>query len=302
MDKIAFYIMNSKGYSVLKSFIEKFGTKPIGYIVSSEDSNIKKDFFEEIKDISHKSKISFFNRFDNYIQVEQEFEGYKFAIGWRWIIEEERKLIVFHDSLLPKYRGFSPLVNCLINNEKVSGVTALFASNKYDQGNIISQKSLVINYPIKIKKAIKQIEPLYISLVNDIFLQIKDKKQLKNKIQDESKATYSLWLDYEDYYIDWHWDAFTIKRFIDATGYPYDNAKAYLNGNVIKFMDVEIFEDVLIENRDRHIGKVIFIENNSPVIICKTGLIRLIDIRDENNNKTSINFRSRFKSEGKCYE
>jgi len=29
--------------------------------------------------------------------------------------------IVFHDSLLPKYRGFAPLVNCLVNNENGGG-------------------------------------------------------------------------------------------------------------------------------------------------------------------------------------
>lgn len=26
------------------------------------------------------------------------------AIGWRWLLEDTDKLIIFHDSLLPKYR------------------------------------------------------------------------------------------------------------------------------------------------------------------------------------------------------
>lgn len=171
----------------------------------------------------------------------------------------------------------------------------MFASSEYDKGDIISQKSFEINYPIKISEAIDKIEPLYFELVDEIFTKIKSCEELNATKQDENKATYSLWLDNEDYFIDWSWSADKIKRFVDAVGYPYDNAKAYLNSEVVKFIDVEIVQDVVVENRERHIGKVIFINNFVPVIVCNDGLIGLIDIRDENNNEMFINFRSRFK-------
>ena len=51
----------------------------------------------------------------------------------------------------------------------------------------------------------------------------------------------------------------------------------------------------MVELRDRHIGKVIFIKNGAPVVICKEGLIQLTDIRDNKNNLVFLNFRSRFK-------
>lgn len=295
MNKIAFYIMNSKGFYVLQNFINKFGSKSIEYVVSSEDKNIQKDFFDEIKEIAQKEKIKFFNRFEDITPIEKEFSGYKFAIGWRWLIKDERNLIVFHDSILPKYRGFAPLVNCLVNSENRGGVTALFASSEYDRGDIIAQKSFEINYPIKINEAIEKIEPLYFELVDEIFTEIKNGEQLNSKKQDESKASYSLWLDNEDYFIDWSWSADKIKRFVDAVGYPYDNAKAYLNSEIVKFIDVEIFADVVVEHRERHIGKVIFIKNGIPVVVCSDGLIGLKEIRDEKDNEIFINFRSRFK-------
>ena len=294
MNKIAFYIMNSKGFYVLKNFIDKFGSSSVAYVVSSEDKNIQKDFFDEIKELATKEKIKFFNRFENVASIEKEFSGYKFAIGWRWLIKDERNLIVFHDSLLPKYRGFAPLVNCLVNNENRGGVTALLASNEYDKGDIIAQKSFEINYPIKISEAIDKIEPLYFELVDEIFTEIKNGEQLNVIKQDESKVSYSLWLDSEDYFIDWSWGADKIKRFVDAVGYPYDNAKAYLNGEIVKFIDVEIVEDIVVEHRERHIGKVIFIKDGMPVVVCSDGLIGLKEIRDENDNEVFINFRSRF--------
>jgi methionyl-tRNA formyltransferase len=295
MNKIAFYIMNSKGFYVLQNFINKFGSEAIAYVVSSEDKNIQKDFFNEIKELSQKEKIKFFTRSEDIVNIEKRFNGFKFAIGWRWIIKDERNLIVFHDSLLPKYRGFAPLVNSLINNENRGGVTALFASSEYDKGDIIAQKSFEINYPIKIGEVINQIEPLYFELVEDIYTTIKDNKKIQAIKQDESKATYSLWLDSEDYFIDWSWSAEKIKRFVDAVSYPYDNAKSYLNGKIVKFVDVEIIEDIFVENRERHIGKVIFIKDGVPVVVCRDGLIGLKDIRDSENNEIFVNFRSRFK-------
>lgn len=295
MNKIAFYIMNSKGYFILENFINKFGTNSIYYIVCCQDKDIQKDFFYEIKTLAEKKQIQFFNRFEDYAIIENSFVGYKFAIGWRWLIKSENNLIVFHDSLLPKYRGFAPLVNCLVNNEKICGVTALFASNEYDCGNIIAQRSFEINYPIKINEVISEIEPLYFELISEIYLKIQNNSILQSTPQNEDKATYSLWLDSEDYFIDWTWSAKKIKRFIDAVGYPYNNAKGYLNGEVVKFIDVELIKDVFVEQRERHIGKVIFKKDGKSVIVCVDGLIGLKDIRNNNDDKIVINFRSRFK-------
>lgn len=179
--------------------------------------------------------------------------------------------------------------------KNVGGVTALFASSEYDKGDIIAQKSFEINYPIKIGEAIDRIEPLYFELIDDIFTEIESGKQLNATKQDESKASYSLWLDSEDYFIDWSWSTEKIKRFVDAVGYPYDNAKAYIDDRVVKFLDVEVVDDVEIEHRERHIGKIIFIKDGMPIVVCSDGLIGLRDIRDENDNEMFINFRSRFK-------
>ena len=171
----------------------------------------------------------------------------------------------------------------------------MFASNEYDKGDITMQRSMAINYPIKINQAIKQIKPLYYELVKDIYELILNEKQIPRNKQDENKATYGMWLDEKDYFIDWqNWSAKKIKRFVDAVGYPYDNAKAHLDNQVVQFIDVKIFDDVEIEDRKRHIGKIIFITDGYPVVVCKKGLIGLVDIRDMNDKNLMINFRSRF--------
>jgi methionyl-tRNA formyltransferase len=58
-------------------------------------------------------------------------------------------------------------------------------------------------------------------------------------------------------------------------------------------MDARIMKDVAVEIRQP--GKIIFIENKKPVVVCGKGLLQLLDIRDEDNKPIeNIHFRTRF--------
>lgn len=294
--EIAFYLMTEKGYETLNYFIGKFGPTSIKYIVGSEDKKIKKDYFNEIKVVSEENNIKFYNRttFDN--EIENKFEGYKFSISWRWIIKNDKNLIVFHDSLLPKYRGFAPLVNSLVNGEKEIGVTALFATDEYDKGKIIEQKSIQINYPISIENAISLINPLFYTILESIYTKLQNKVKLKSYIQNEQEATYSCWLNSSDYFINWHWETEKIQRFVDAVGFPYDGAKTKFDNKIITVLNTYREKNINIEDRERHIGKIIFFKNNRPTVICKDGLLSIGKMIALDGKEVHINFRTKFDS------
>ena len=124
--------MNQKGYFVLKSLIDKQLVNKIGFVVSSSDKGVAEDFYFPIKKLCIDNLIPFAER-----KHDAPFTDFKIAIGWRWLIDHNENLIVLHDSLLPKYRGFAPLVIALINGEKEIGATELWAENDFDQGDII---------------------------------------------------------------------------------------------------------------------------------------------------------------------
>ena len=291
MNKISFLIMGQKGCEVLKFMIQKHKNL-IGTVVSAEDKSIQEDYYDEIKQLCVDNKIPFFNRKQEYsIQTK-----YAFAIAWRWLLFlEDVKVIIFHDSLLPKYRGFNPLVSCLLNEEKLIGVTALFASEKFDCGDIIDQKSIEIEYPIKLQKAIDKIAQCYVKLVDSIVANIKQNKTIEGYSQNEKESTYSVWRDGEDYRIDWSKDSNYIKRFIDALGFPYNNASSMVNGRLTRISEAQIVEDVKIENR--YPGKVLYKENNNPVVICGTGLLKIVSLLDNETREELLplrKFRTRF--------
>lgn len=294
MTKITFFIMSKKGFDCLNSLIEKGNINVIDKVIVAPDENIQNDYFNEIVEICRNNKIEVIERNNSY----STHSKYLIAISWRWLIKhnENQCLIVFHDSILPKYRGFAPLVTSLINKENEIGVTALIASNEYDKGDIICQSKITINYPIKISEAIDKISYCYIEILNNIIFELKKNVTLKAVKQNENNASYSIWLDEDDYLINWNDSSEKIKRFIDSVGYPYNGAKTFLNNSTIRILDAKVYQDVLIENRQP--GKVIFIENNKPIIICGTGLLLINEAIEDISRKNIIplkNFRSKFK-------
>ena len=281
---IVLNLMTEKGFEVLKN-INKF-RRLIAFVVVGKDKNIENDYSEQIKDFCEDNNIDFYYR-KNHPKINKS--QYILAISWKWMINHPKnKLIIFHDSILPKYRGFSPLVNMLINGENEIGVSAIFGSDEYDKGEIISQKSTVISYPIKIYEAIQLNIENYKKLALEIFNKISKGQVIHSTPQKESDSSYSIWRDYDDYYIDWNKPSNEIKRLIDAVGFPFSGARSKLNDDSeIVIKDAMVFPDVDCELRD--IGKVIFIDQGYPIIICGSGLLKITDA-SFTNTKLSSNF------------
>ncbi|MEQ6886641.1 formyltransferase family protein [Salicola sp. Rm-C-2C1-2] len=292
MKKFAFYLLGKKGYRCLNRFLEEYGGKAVAFVVLARDRGVKNDYFDEISSLCRQHAVNLYDRSEN---VPNNFDV-SFAIGWRWLIPDSYRLIVFHDSLLPKYRGFAPLVNMLINGEKKIGVTALYASLSYDAGHIIERQSIQITYPLKISEAIDRVADLYELALLRIAGRIVSGEELQGTPQDKTEATFSLWRDESDYQINWESGADELKRFVDAVGYPYSGAKTQLHGKSIRILDVDIVKDVKVESRNAHIGKVIFMDNGCPTVICGTGLIKLLNVIDENGDSLigRLPFRTRF--------
>ncbi len=290
--KFGFFLMTQKGFDVLNSLITSKQTQFIDFICIGKDSNLEDDFSDKIKELCEIHSIAYF--FKESLSEKKLNSDFYIAISWRWLLDLPN-LIIIHDSVLPKYRGFAPLVNMLINGENEIGATAIFASNEYDKGEIIAQEKIAIQYPITIAEAINAVGNLYVNLVNQIISQGVS-NSFQPKVQNENEATYSHWLDQEDYFIDWNWNADKIKRKIDACGFPYDGAKTNLENDIIVIEKAEVEQDVQIENRT--VGKVIFIKDNCPVIVCGKGLLRVTEAKNVNTKENILplsKFRLKFK-------
>ena len=271
MKKVVLFVMTQKGFEVAKRAIE-VGKDIIDFIVIGTDSNVKDDYSQQIIRLAKSNNVKYFLRNE---AVRVDVDTYIFAISWRWMIKHPmNRLIVFHDSILPKYRGFAPLVNMLINGEPEIGVSAIFGANEYDRGHIIAQKSSKIEYPIKIFDAIQLNIVNFTALAEEIILKISKEEDLVGIAQNENDVTYSIWRDNDDYRIDWSQSSEKIKRFIDAVGSPYLGAfTSTSHGEELRVLEAEVIDDVFCELR--HVGKVIFVNDGLPTVICGRGLLRI---------------------------
>lgn len=286
------FLLGKKGLETLIK-LESKNRSFISEVFIGTDKHVVNDYASEIGALCQKNEIKYSISGD-----ASTFQSkYAIAIGWKKIIQfdESQQLIVFHDSILPRLRGFNPLVTALINGDEEVGVTALFASQEYDEGDIIDVEKISIKYPLKIEKAILMISECYAILGNKIISQLMTGKIISSQKQGDKKVTYSLWRDADDYFIDWTEDAERIMRHIDAVGFPYEGAKTSLNNETITIVNGLSLKDVKIENRS--VGKVIFKNDNYPVVVCGKGLLMITEAIDSNNNKLDFKnkFRLRFK-------
>lgn len=285
------FLLSKKGLATLEEIVSRNWASLIGHVTIGQDKNTLNDYSDDIRKLCEDHSLLWDYRAD----TPTSKANYRVAVSWRWMIKETENLIIFHDSPLPKYRGFAPLVNQLVNGEDKIGVTAMFASVGYDKGAIIHQLTAPVHYPIKVAEAIDKANKLYRELIVYIFQKISEGQKLEGKIQDESQATYSLWRDAEDYVINWNQDASQIERFINAVGFPYSGARAFLNGREIHVQSGEALDDLIIVNRD--LGKVIFVEEGLPVIVCGKGLLKIKKAEFVDNQQSVLplkKFRSRF--------
>lgn len=295
-NSVGLYVLGKKGLAVLARICSQFSPTCVAYVYCAADKSIQNDYYQEIIDYCQKNNIDAYTRGSAEMPPSAHECEYKFSVGWRWMIQDAINLIVFHDSLLPRYRGFAPLVNMLIAGEDKIGVTALFASQKYDRGDIIAQAERPIKYPLSIEEAIEKIIPIYCELAVDILTKIFTQSYIVGTTQNESHATYSLWRDDEDYNIFWSDSADAIGRFCDAVGFPYKGAQSNINGVSFTIAKVTFYGEEQIERRKNNIGKVVFMEDNLPIIVCGEGLLK-IDKYIHNltgDENPALPFRSRF--------
>lgn len=124
-------------------------------------------------------------------------------------------ILVVHPSLLPKYRGSSPVQSAILAGEKETGVTIFEMDKKVDHGPIVSQFKEKIN-PEDNAKILY--ERLFIAAgrVLAAILPAYVKGKIEARAQDENQATDTSHLTKEDGKIDWKQPKVQIERQIRA--------------------------------------------------------------------------------------
>jgi len=136
-----------------------------------------------------------------------------------------------HPSLLPKYRGASPVQAAILNGDRETGVTFILMTERMDAGPMIGQYATQIGEAETAGELSARLAALAAGTLPSIL-----DRYLRGELtpipQDETRATYTRPLTKEDGRIDWRRSAVEIERLVRAMQ-PWPRAWTTVGGQRI---------------------------------------------------------------------
>ncbi|OGC56002.1 methionyl-tRNA formyltransferase [candidate division WWE3 bacterium RIFCSPHIGHO2_01_FULL_48_15] len=120
-----------------------------------------------------------------------------------------------HPSLLPKYRGASPIQAAILNGDRETGVTIMLVDEKMDHGPILAQKTLPISSTETTPTATARLAHLGAELLVKTIPRYLAGKTTP-KAQDDAQATYTKLITKDDGKVNWTQNNIEIERMIRA--------------------------------------------------------------------------------------
>ncbi len=205
--------------------------------------------------------------------------NYLFIIDSYLINFPQKYAINFHGSLLPKYRGRTPHVWSIINNEKETGITAHIITEECDKGDIIYQEKIWILPDTTGGNLLQQFLNLYPLIIEKV-INIIENNQIILVEQDETKATWFGKRTAEDGEINWNWQKERIYNWVRAQSSPYPGAFTYYNNRKIIVHKIEYSE---IGYNFKQENGTILLGGSQPIIKTPNGAVRLMTIETESS-------------------
>jgi|SRR5919108_4608695 methionyl-tRNA formyltransferase len=160
-------------------------------------------------------------------------------VNWRWLVpaslyrQPRQGAFVFHDSLLPAYRGFSPTCWAIINGEATTGATLFAIADDVDAGDIIGQQQVAIGPDDTVMTVMGRVTEAYLRLL-EMHLEELLAGTAAPRPQEHGKATYACKRTAEDNRIDWAAPTLVIHNLVRAVTHPYPGAFTSLEGRRLR--------------------------------------------------------------------
>lgn len=202
------------------------------------------------------------------------------SINYLFIVESDlfkwpsKASVNFHGSLLPKYRGRTPHVWAIINNESETGITAHFITAGCDEGDIIDQMIIPIKRQDTGAHILDKYTEAYPQLIDKVLEKFEKEKVVGIK-QDESKATYFGKRTPDDGLINWSWQKERIYNWVRAQAHPYPGAFSFLRGG--KIIIDQVAFDEFGYHQDQSNGLILTL--NPVRVKTPNGVLQLLKIR-----------------------
>ncbi len=175
--------------------------------------------------------------------------------------------INLHASLLPKYRGASPIQESLLNDDIYTGVTSMLMEEGLDSGDILGLQYLKITPTMEVSEAFEKLSLIAAELT---IITLDNFENIKPIKQNESEVSFCKKIKKEDGLVDF----FNAKKL-----YQKYKAYSYWPGvflkSELKLKDIELNEETSINKQ----GEILEVTNDYVLIGCEVGSLKIKTIQ-----------------------
>ena len=190
-----------------------------------------------------------------------------------------------HASLLPKYRGASPIQQCILDGESETGITIM----QMDEGLDTGDRILVRTIPISGDETGGSLHDKLALVGGPMILEVLDMAEngeLRTEPQ-QGEATYVGMIKKSMGAINFTKSACEIERLIRGLN-PWPSAFSYLNGKMIKFWRAEVVHQndiTLSYNKNASNGEIVAVEKDCFYVLTGDGILKMKELQPEGKKR-----------------
>ena len=203
-----------------------------------------------------------------------------FCFGWSRLLKKSvlsippQGVVGYHPAELPYNRGRHPIIWALALGLKSTASTFFYMKEGADDGDIISQEIVKINFNDNARTMYNKISKLAIIQMEKFHKNMLE-GNFSRSIQDHSKANYWRKRNKEDGLIDWRMSALNIYNLVRALSEPYIGAHFIYDNKIIKVWSCDIVKYAL---NNIEPGKVLSLSDEGILVKAGKDAIILKDI------------------------
>lgn len=202
-----------------------------------------------------------------YLVIKELKPDYIIVAAYGQILPKEilklAPCINLHASLLPKYRGASPIQESLLNDDNFTGVSSMFMEEGLDSGDILALQYLKITPTMEVSEAFSKLS----LIAADLTITTLDNFDRLNPIkQNESEVSFCKKIKKENGLVDFS-DAKNL--FLKYKAYSFWPG-IFLESE-LKLKDIELLE----ETSQNEAGKILDICKDYIIVGCKKGSLKI---------------------------
>jgi len=181
--------------------------------------------------------------------------------------------VCVHASLLPRWRGASPIQQAIISGDSVTGVTIMRMDKGIDTGDIVLQEKIDIDEDETGGTLHDKLSELGAELILKALGLIENGSAVYEK-QDGFASSYAPIINKEDGRVDWNMPAVKIERLIRGLN-PWPSAYTYTDdGSMIKIWEAALAEGVCGE-----CGEIISAAPDGIIVACGDGAVIIKELQ-----------------------